>query len=93
MSNLRKAHNVPVRGVITKGAHTCDIMREKVNSADEESLDHISGGSGTEEMESVPLPKNFVVQDIPKTLWSDSAGTSVLARSTVPLAPQRVAAS
>ena len=57
MSNFRKAHNVPVCGVITKGAHTCDIVREEVDSADEESLAHISGGSGTEEMESVPLPK------------------------------------
>ena len=32
---------------------------EKVDSADEESLAHTSGGSGTEEMESVPLPRNL----------------------------------
>ena len=38
---------------------------------------------------SLCICRKFVVQDIPKTLRSDSAGTSVLARCTVPLAPQR----
>ena len=33
MSNLRKAHDVPVRGVITKGAHRYDIVREKVEKS------------------------------------------------------------
>ena len=58
-SNSRKTHDVSVLGAVTKGAHTYDIVREKVDSADEESLAHTSGGSGTEEMESVPLPKNL----------------------------------
>ena len=55
--NLRKAHDLPVCGVVTKGAHTYDIVREKVDSADEESLAPISGGSGKEEMESVQMAK------------------------------------
>jgi len=56
--NSRKTHDAPVLDAITKSTHTYDIVREKADSADEESLAHISGGSDTEEMESVPLPKN-----------------------------------
>ena len=58
-SNSRKTHDVPVLGAVTNGAHTYDIVREKVDSADEESLANTSGSSGTEEMESVPLPRNL----------------------------------
>ena len=58
-SKSREKHDVPVLGAVTKGAHTYDIVREKVGSADEESLAHTFGGSGTEEMKSVPLPRNL----------------------------------
>ena len=58
-SKSRETHDVPVLGAVTMGAHTFYIVREKVDSADEESLAHTFGGSGTEEMESVPLPRNL----------------------------------
>ena len=58
-SKSRETHDVPVLGAVTKGAHTHDIVREKVDSADEELLVDKFGGSGTEEMESVPLPRNL----------------------------------
>ena len=58
-SKSRETHDVPVLGAVTMGAHTYYIVREKVDSADEESLAHTFGGSGTDEMESVPLPRNL----------------------------------
>ena len=36
--NSRKTHDVLVLGAVTKGAHTYDIVREKFDSADEESV-------------------------------------------------------
>ena len=58
-SKSRETHDVPVLGAVTKGAHTYDIVREKVDSADEESLVDNFGGSSPEEIESVPLPRNL----------------------------------
>ena len=52
MPNLRKAHDVPVDGVVTKGADTCDIVRDKADSVDEEVLNYTSDVSATDEVES-----------------------------------------
>ena len=66
MPNLRKAHDVPVRGVVTKGADTYDIVREKADSVDEEVLDCTSDVSATDEMDQEALSSKTASSQAPR---------------------------